>query len=400
MNKLLLIFLVFAISAASFEGFFVKWFFQESHIAAKAFSFEAMYDGTANRPFVHRQLLISVSKGVAEILPQDTKTTLIEKIKADNFLVKKFKAVDIQERFMLEYYIVYFLSFACLFASVFVWRKICIDLTENPIAGTLAPLVFTIIFPYLETNGGFFYDFSELLFFSLATYFALKGRYLALIFMTPLAAHNKESFFFFLLTMYPLLRRTQTMKNTIMILGVSILLAGLSFLPTLLKFAGNAGSIAETGNRFIINTVVVIIIAYFFGVYRLCKKIYTKSPLMSYAFFAVFVVMMFILRGSEFPLILFNTFGHTYSVISGERTFLLHLILIFWIVKSAWKFFDSSLKNYAFLALAINMPLIIPFGYVFELRNWSLMYPAFIILIAFYCKEKIKESKSFSEEQS
>lgn len=398
MNKLLLIFLVFAISAAAFEGFFVKWSFRDSDLTPQRFSFEAMYDGTAHRPFVHRQLLISVSKGIAEILPQDTKTTLIEKIKADNFLVKKFKEVDIQEKFLPEYYIVYFLSFACLFASVFVWRRICIDLTENPIAGTLAPLAFTIIFPYLETHGGYFYDFSELLFFSLATYFALKGRYLALIFMTPLAAHNKESFFFFLLTLYPLLRRTQTMKNTIMILGVSILLAGLSFLPTLLKFAGNAGFTAEY--HIIHNVIVSVICAYFFGVYLLCKKIYTKSPLMSYAFFAVFVVMMFILRGSEFPLILFNTFGHTYSVISGEKAFLLHLALIFWIVKAAWKFFDSSLKNYAFLAFAINTPLVMFFGIVYEFRNWSLMYPTFIILIAFYCKEKIKESKSFSEEQS
>ena len=354
MNRLILIFIVFTVSAAAFEGFFVKWAFRDSDLTPQRFSFEAMYDGTAHKPFVHRQLLISVSKGLVEILPQDTKATLTEKIKADNFLAKKFKEVKIQDRFFLEYYIVYFLAFTCLFASVFVWRRICIDLTDSPIAGTLAPLAFTIIFPYLETYGGYFYDFSELLFFSLAILFALKGRYLALIFMTPLAAHNKESFFFFLLTMYPLLRRTQTMKNTIMILGVSILLAGLSFLPTLLKFAGNAGSIAETGNRFIINTVVVIIIAYFFGVYRLCKKIYTKSPLMSYAFFAVFVVIMFILRGSEFPLILFNTFGHTYSVISGEKAFLLHLALIFWIVKSTWKFLDRSLKNHSLLALAIK----------------------------------------------
>ncbi len=396
MDKLILVFMVFAISAAAFEGFFVKWHFQEAHVAADFFSFEAMYEGTAHRPYVHRQLLISVSKGVTEILPHETKEALREKIKADNFLVNKFKKVDIKEKFLLEYYIVYFLAFLCLFASIFVWRKICIDLTGDSLAGTVAPLAFTIIFPYLETNGGFFYDFSELLFFSLATYFALHGRYLALILITPLAAHNKESFFFFLLTLYPLLRRTQTIKTTIMTLGVSILLAGLSYLPTILKFAGNEGNIAESGNRLIINIFVVIIIAYFFGVYLICKKIYIKSPLMSYAFFLIFVVMMFVLRGSEFPWFFFDDLGHTYSVISGEKTFLLHLILVFWIIKSAWKFFDKSLKNYSLLALAINTPLIMSFGYVFELRNLSLLYPAFIILIAFYCKEKINSSEAKS----
>ena len=355
-----------------------------------------MYEGTAHRPYVHRQLLISVSKGVTEILPHETKEALVDKIKTDNFLVNKFKKVDIKEKFLLEYYIVYFLAFLCLFASIFVWRKISIDLTGDSLAGTVAPLAFTIIFPYLETNGGFFYDFSELLFFSLATYFALHGRYLALILITPLAAHNKESFFFFLLTLYPLLRRTQTIKTTIMTLGVSILLAGLSYLPTILKFAGNEGNIAESGNRLIINIFVVIIIAYFFGVYLICKKIYIKSPLMSYAFFLIFVVMMFVLRGSEFPWFFFDDLGHTYSVISGEKTFLLHLILVFWIIKSAWKFFDKSLKNYSLLALAINTPLIMSFGYVFELRNLSLLYPAFIILIAFYCKEKINSSEAKS----
>ena len=179
-----------------------------------------------------------------------------------------------------------------------------------------------------------------------------------------------------------------------MTLGVSTLLAGLSYLPTILRFASNAGNIVETGNRLIINIFVVVMVAYFLGVYLLCKKIYIKSPLMSYIFFTIFVVGMFILRGSEFPLIMFDTFGHTYSVIGGEKTFLLHLALIFWIVKSAWKFFDKPLKNYSLLALAINTPLIMSFGYVFELRNWSLLYPAFIILIAFYCQEKINSSEA------
>ncbi len=399
MNKVLLVFIVFVISAAAFEGYFVKWgFFDLVGYRPYRHSFKTMYEGTAHKPFVYRQLLISISKGVVEVLPHETKEVLVQKIKNDNFLADKFKTVSIEDKFLIEYYTVYVLAFMCLFASVFVWRKICIDLTGNPIAGTLAPLTFTIIFPYLETVGGFFYDFSELLFFSLATYFALKGRYLALIFMTPLAAHNKESFFFFLLTLYPLLRRTQTTKTTFMVIVVSGFLALLTYLPTFLRFADNAGFTAEY--HFIDDVAVIVMFVYFIAVYILCKKTYNKSPLLSYAFFVIFVVMMFILRGSEHPLIIFNTLGHTYSVISGEKAFLLHLVLIFWIVKSAWKFLDSSLKNYAKLALAINTPLIMLFGWVFELRNWSIMYPIFIILIAFYYKEKIKEVGFLSEVQS
>ena len=395
MDKLLLIFMVFVISAAAFEGFFVKWSFRDSDLTPERFSFEAMYEGTAHRPFVHRQLLISVSKGVAEILPHETKEALREKIKADNFLADKFKEVDLQEKFLLEYYIVYFLAFLSLFASVFVWRRICIDLTGDSIAGTLAPLAFTIIFPYLETFGGYFYDFSELLFFSLATYFALRGHYLALILIAPLAEYNKESFFFFLLTLYPLLRRTQTTRTSIRVLGLATLLALSTYLSISSRFAGNAGGTVEL--HLVTNLMVGLMLAYFLGVYVLCnRKIYPLNAAAAFVAFAILFAAPFILRGAEYPFAfsVFDTFGHTYSIIGGERAFLLHVALIFWIVQSAWKFFDKSLKNYSLLALAVNTPLIIFFGLVFELRNWSLLYPAFIILIAFYCKERISLSEA------
>ena len=397
MDKLLLIFLVFAISAAAFEGFFVKWSFRDSDLTPERFSFEAMYEGTAHRPFVHRQLMISVSKGVAEILPPETKEALLNKIQADNFLADKFKEVDLQEKFLLEYYLVYFLSFLALFASIFVWRRICIDLTGDSLAGTVAPLAFTIIFPYLETFGGYFYDFSELLFFSLAAYFSLRGNYLALILITPAAEYNKESFLFFLLTMYPLLRRTQTMRTSIRVLGVSILLALSTYLSISSRFAGNAGGTVEV--HLVTNLIVGLIFAYFLGVFVLCsKKIFPLNAKASYFALAMLIFVPFMLRGAEYPFVfsVFDTLGHTYSVIGGERAFLLHVALIFWIVSSAWKFLDRSLKNYSLLALAVNTPLIIFFGLVFEIRNWSLLYPAFIILIAFYCKEKINSSEAKS----
>ena len=397
MDKLLLIFLLFVISAAAFEGFFVKWSFRDSDLTPERFSFEAMYEGTAHRPFVHRQLLISVSKGVAEILPPETKESLLNKIQADNFLADKFKEVDLQEKFLLEYYLVYFLSFLALFASIFVWRRICIDLTGDSLAGTVAPLAFTIIFPYLETFGGYFYDFSELLFFSLATYFSLRGNYLALILITPAAEYNKESFLFFLLTIYPLLRRTQTTRTSIRVLGVSILLALSTYLSISSRFVGNAGGTVEV--HLVTNLIVGLIFAYFLGVFVLCsKKIFPLNAKASYFALAMLILVPFMLRGAEYPFVfsVFDTFGHTYSVIGGERAFLLHVALIFWIVSSAWKFLDRSLKNYSLLALAVNTPLIIFFGLVFELRNWSLLYPAFIILIAFYCKEKIHSSEAKS----
>ena len=177
-----------------------------------------------------------------------------------------------------------------------------------------------------------------------------------------------------------------------------MLLALLTYLPLVSRFATNAGGTVEI--HLLLNVIIGVMLAYFFGVYLLCKKIYAKSPLMSFAFFAIFIVIMFIIRGSDFPLNFFDDFGHTYSIIGGEQVFLLHVAFIFWIIKSAWKFLDQSLKNYSLLALAINTPLIVLFGLVYELRNWSLIYPAFIILIAFYIKDKIKETELYRRHNS
>ena len=399
MNRLLMIFLVFAIAAASFEGFFVKWSFRDADFQAEKYSFAAMYDATGHRPFVHRQLLIDVSKGFAELLPTETKAALVSKLKADNFLADKFKEVDLQERFLLEYYMVYALSFLCLFASIFIWRRICIDLTGDAVAGTLAPLAFTIIFPYLETFGGYFYDFSELLFFALATWFALRGNWLALILMTPLAELNKESFFFFLATLYPLLRRTQSTRRTLLIIGGAKLLAGLTYLTIINRFADNAGGMVES--HIMGNVIAGAMFSWFMGAFFLSKKINGRSKPLSYIVFAILVAIPFIVRGVEYPLPfgVFDTFGHTYSVVGGERAFLLHVALILWVVKSAWHFLDVPLKHYALLSLAVNTPLIVLFGAVFELRNWSLTYPAFIVLLTFYIKDAIDRHSKFSPQE-
>lgn len=309
-NKILLIFLVFVVSAAAFEGFFVKWSFRDSDFQAEKYSFQAIFEGTAHRPFVHRQLLISTSKTISEVLPTDTKNAITKKIQENNFLDGKFKEVKIQENFLLEYYLVYFLSFACFFFSIFIWRKICIDLTKNYTAGTLAPLAFAIIFPYLETFGGYFYDFSELLFFSLAIFFALRGYWLAIIFLTPIAEYNKESFFFFLPTLYFLLKRTQPPKKIIISLGISILLAGLTYLQIISRFAENAGGMVES--HIMGNVIAIVMLVYFVGIFLLCNKIiYPKNKILSYVTFPILILIPFIIRGADYPLpfSVYDTFG-------------------------------------------------------------------------------------------
>ena len=49
-NRLLMIFVMFIVTAAAFEGFFVKWVFHDN-------DFDAILDGTLIRPWVYRRLV-------------------------------------------------------------------------------------------------------------------------------------------------------------------------------------------------------------------------------------------------------------------------------------------------------------------------------------------------------
>ncbi len=170
------------------------------------------------------------------------------------------------------------------------------------------------------------------------------------------------------------------------------MLAGLTYLWIISKFAENAGGMVES--HIMGNVIAIAMLIYFLGIFWLCnKKIYPKNKILSYIAFPILILIPFIIRGENYPLpfSVFDTFGTTYSVIGGERAFLLHVALILWIIKFSWKFLDDSLKNFAKISLAINTPLIILFGAIFELRNWSLTYAAFIILTAFYIKNLLTE---------
>ena len=80
----------------------------------------------------------------------------------------------------------YFVSFAAFFASAFLWKKLATEVTSDPIAGTLGAMLFVLLIPLLETSGGYFYDFPEFLAFFLAVRFALSGKLIAILILTPI----------------------------------------------------------------------------------------------------------------------------------------------------------------------------------------------------------------------
>ena len=341
-NKFLLVFVLYIVAAASFNGFFVKWAFCDSE---ERYSFEMMFDETAHRPFVHRQLMLDVARGISSIIPDNPKARLIDHLDRHDEIGTHYSLSKIDSRYTIEYNLVYWMCFFCLLGSVFLWREIFIELTENKIAGTLAACCFAIIFPIFETVGGYFYDFGELLFFSLATFFALRGSWLALIIISPIAEYNKESFLFFVLTMFPFLAVKLGNKKAALTVIFAAFISGLTYLHVSHIYAGNLGGATE------------------------------------------FHLMGHIEELTQGWL----KFEFNYGVLMGQEMFLPHVLLVAWIVKNSWKQLPEHWKNHVKLAAAINVPLYLLFCSGGELRNLSMLYMGFIAMLAIFIKNFLTE---------
>ena len=340
LHYILPVFIFYTVAAASFNGFFAKWAFCDNQ---NGISFEEMYDGTAHRPFVHRQLIISIAKTIPSFIPEKAQEKFVAHLQRHNYIADTYNNTKIQQRYIVEYYLVYFISFICLFCTMFILRKICNEITGNKISGILTPCLFALIFPLLETVGGYFYDFGEIFFFSLATLLAIKGYWLALIFISPVAEYNKESFLFFLSTLFPLLAVKLGNKKTFAVLTAAMFFSGLVYLYVKSLYAGNDGGATE---------------------------------------FHLFTHINYIFNGW------FNT-EITYGVIFGRGMFLPHVLFVAWMIKCTWKKLSTMWKFHIKIALTINLPLFILFCYPNELRNFSLLYIGFIAMLSIFIKEAV-----------
>ena len=299
---------------------------------------------------------------------------MIETLEQDNFLSMNFRRTDIQSRYIIEYYFMYFASFAAFFASAFLWKKLATEVTSDPIAGTLGAMLFVLLIPLLETSGGYFYDFTELFFFAAAILLAIHGNWLGLLILTPFAEVNKESFFFFLIALYPFFRLRFSLRETAIKLGLPIVLAGLIYIYIHELYSGNEGwttvFFLPMNVEFLAPIIAILIM------YLISRK--------------TVILIAGLLLMKIFP-DRYCIVEHTYSVFSGEKLFLPHLLMIGWLIKSTWDRLPGEWKCHAKIAAAINLPLWILFCYPGELRNLSMLYPTLVLMLSFYIDEVIKQ---------
>jgi len=338
--KVLLLFIAFIVASASYGGFFLKWEFRDG----KSYSAIEMFEGTAKRPFVYRQLLPGMANAVEYVTPASINEKFQSWLAADplkrNFIHRFFpNATDsTNTAYSVRYYTLYGLSFGSLFLAIFALRALCREIYPDVPAATLAALTFVLIFPVMLTEGGYFYDMPELLFMALAMLLAIRGRILPLVIVVVLATLNKESFLFFVLTLYPFLRNRFSLRNTVLIEVLLLAIAVIINVAFKLHYADNIG-------------------------------VPVQSQLVEH--------VLWLLKPSSY-----FAFEVNYGVPAPKGFNIIHVIVLAILVRCGWRHVTPAVRQHFWIALTINLPLFLAFCYEGELRNLSMLYMTLVLLFA------------------
>jgi len=337
---ILLVVVYFLVASASFCGYFTKWQFRDE---TPEFALPGMLDGATDRPFVYRQLMPVIANGIERALPDGMRNRVNTLLFDDNRTHHPIawfypNATDARNpQYALRYYLIYGLSFAALLLAMFALRAVCVDIQSNRIAATLAPMAFAVILPLILTDGAYFYDLPELLFMALAVWLSLRARVLWLVVITALATLNKETFLVFVVTLFPFLRARLPVATTLKVQFVLIAIAAAINAAIKLKYAQNGGGVVQ-----------------FHLVENLGFLIHPSSYL---------------------------RFEYNYGVVMTKGFNLINIFIVAVLVRTAWSKLSPAVRQHLRIAIVINVPLFLAFGFHDELRNLSMLNVGFVIIL-------------------
>lgn len=322
--SLFLIVCIFGMAAAAaHNGFYTKWKLHEGF----DWSVERVLAGTAIKPFIYRQLAPTIANTINENIPDTLRKGALNNLGS------------VREH-GVPYSVIYSINFIFTFLSLFALRQILIDQGIKGKSTIFIPIVFILFIPYLQTVGGYYYDIIELFFFSIAISMAIKGNYFKLLILSYFATYNKESFLFFVPCLYPIMPKYDNPKLKIISLTGTFFISLLTNLYLKIKFQDNDGGFIQY--HFLENLSVY-----------LDPRTYFLREI-------------------------------TYGIISPSGLNVVTFAFIGIVTFRAWPFLSEQLKNHAIIATVINVPLFILFCSIGELRNLSMLYPTFVVSLA-YC---------------
>jgi hypothetical protein len=353
-------FVLFAVAASiSFNGYYQKYHFGEygAHPNLR-FGFQQMVDGTAYRPFVYRQLLPDVANWVDAITPQSAKDWWFTP-RARRYTPPVPPANDIFESpvarsqtYFVRYLVMYIATFLFALLAVYAMHLVCKAMEMSPVVAVFAPIMLILLVPYVQSRGGTCYDFPELAFFALSVWIALKFDWWWIIPVAALGTWNKESFLFFIPSLYPIFRQRTSRLGALLGVGVLCLICLAVYYPIHLHFAHNPGGTAE---------------------------IHLHEHLHSYLHPRHFLY-------GGWPL------EETYGIMLPSTFTVMPMALLVWTAWRGWGHLPQVMRRHGKIAAAINLPLYLIFGFPGELRTLSLLYITFLLVLAANLSEWLAES--------
>ncbi len=333
LRYLLILFLYTAVSSWCLSSFMREWSLLEGSQRA---SLEAMTEGTAHRPFAYRALIPFVVNQVAKWMPDGLRESLAQSTTIYAFWkIEPRPSADLT----VKYHITLLLMFLSLFLMMFMVRLTTkVQWPKQELLCDVSPLLMVILLPMTFVQGGYFYDFPELLGVFTAFFLCITQRFAWLLALLPLMILNKESNLVVPALLAPIFYHHLGFKKTIYWTAGLTLLGLPPFLSLRHLYQDNPGSQIE------------------FHLYRNIEYYCKLECWLS--FFDIYVPMVRFPKGFNIASIL---------LVGGMALF-------------QWRKKPPVLKQLLIVAAVINLPLLLFFCYKDELRNLSLLFPALYLV--------------------
>lgn len=346
-GSLLKVFLVYFITAFFvLHVFMLKWGFMGDQIRN---GFNKMMSYTAHKPFVHRVLTPILINSCTALVPENIIDSNKKWLTEDSPLLRYVRIEGAwNANISFKYHLTYLYLFLCLIILLFSMGYLTKLIYNYPkFDSDSFPAMGLLLLPLTFLQGGYFYDFPELLFMIFCLICLIKQRWTFYYIIFFLAVLNKESNVLLVLFFLAFRDINISRKSFLKHLLAQIFLGGIIYIVIRSIFATNPGDGIE---------------------FNLEENIrFWGTPRNYFLFFDPYFsgIRIFPRGGIQ----IFPRGGNilTVSILS---------FLIFY----KWREKPIKIKRLFFYTFIVNFPLFIIFGWRDEIRALSFVFPSIYLL--------------------
>lgn len=324
------------VSSAVLHAFMEKWGFRGD----ASFGLESLLDHTTYKPFVYRVLSPILIRQVSDAIP----ASVVDRLKP--FVLEESNLLEYRrdgESWGIEkaihFHVAYGYLFLCLLVAMLMARRLVrFAADSSPLMEDLAPAITLLFLPLTFHLGGYLYDFPELAFIFGAVVCIFEKRFWLFYVVFVLAILNKES---------------------------NVLLAGL-FFAVLYRQISNKALIGHLSLQVVIGTLLLFAVRYHF------RDVSGRG-----AEFHLFENLHFWFSPRAYVGVLE---GYAPLIPLPQGLNIVTLFLATTILYFGWRRASVNIRLLLVVSLVMNIPLMVVFGYLDEIRILSLSFPAFFLI--------------------